>query len=124
MYTHIRARRTWKSEGHILYATHALAWVVEIEHPFRNVNLAPPSGLELKESQRELQSQGKVRCELVLAAVGLEVQALHLLHGQIEMVSRHEALTQVVPSGEREFNLALQISPLVLERRLRIPCIL
>ena len=52
-----------------------VARVVDLEHPFRIVNFASPSGLELKERQRELEAQGKVPREPALGVVGVEVLA-------------------------------------------------
>ena len=98
-----------------------MARVVEVKHPFGDLDLAAAGRFEAQELQREVQAQGEMLRQFVLAHVLVEVRLLHLSQRELQPFAREQPLMQVIPyfAGHEA---ARQMAAFVIERALSLPC--
>ena len=97
----VRARHRGDRQHHVLDAAHVLARVVEVEQPFRDLDLARAGRFQLEELQREVQPQRDVLVQLVLTDVRVEVRLLHRPQRQLEPLAGQQAFVERVPGFAR-----------------------
>src|SRR5258708_22087404 len=83
MNTCVRPDDTGDTQRHILDTAHIVARVFAVEHPFGDVDLAATGGFEAQELAREMETQGEVLHQFILAHVFVKVSFLHLTQREL-----------------------------------------
>src|SRR5436309_850209 len=84
--------------------------ILAVETPFRNLDLARPGRLQLQECEREIESQGQSRDELLLAPILIEVRLLHRAQRARQTLASEQTFVQPVPDIERQVSLRCQLA--------------
>ncbi len=120
MHASIRAGNAWNGERDVPDATHILTGIVKIKHPLGDLDLATAGCLQTQKLQWEVQAQGAMFRQFVLANVLIEVPLLHLALRQLQPFARKQTLVQVIPCCAGQ-EVAHGVAPFIVERSLGLP---
>jgi hypothetical protein len=93
----VRARHARNRQADIPDSPHVLAGIVEVEHPFRNFDVALACRLEAQEFGREVEKQGDVLRQFVLTTVAVEVRLFQVSQLMLQLLACEQAMTFRAP---------------------------
>ena len=79
-------------QRHVLDPAHVLARIIEVEHPFRDLDLAAARFLEPQKCHREVQAQREVLGQLVFANVFVQIRLLHVAQRKFQPFAGQQSL--------------------------------
>ena len=74
-----------------------MTWVIQVEHPFWNIDFAVAGYLQLQECKREIDPQRNVLGQLVFTAVCVQIGFLHPSQGELQPLAGQQSFVEVIP---------------------------